>query len=278
VTVSQLFVELKNQLDRDTAAFDITQLFDRRFGRNARLLRPDMSVSDEVETALRGEIAKLKSGYPLQYILGEWDFYGLTFKVGEGVLIPRADTEISVETALELLKGKAKPRIADFCAGSGAIALAMANQLPDCEIYAVELFDAAFDYLNQNISALDKNNRVKAVKADVLGNISALPGGLDMIVSNPPYITADEMKELSDEVKCEPETALFGGDDGLIFYRSISKSAQTLLNNGGWLVFEGGWKQAQEIKNILKLNGFTDISSAFDAGGIERCIYGRKPV
>ena len=104
MTVSQLFVELKNQLDRDTAAFDITQLFDRRFGRNARLLRPDMSVSDEVETALRGEIAKLKSGYPLQYILGEWDFYGETYTVNENCLIPRPDTELLVEYAIKKYK------------------------------------------------------------------------------------------------------------------------------------------------------------------------------
>ena len=278
MTVSQLFVQLKKQLDRDTAAFDLTQLFDRRFGKNARLICADLNVSSDDESALRAECEKLKSGYPLQYILGEWDFYGLTFKVGEGVLIPRADTEISVETALELIKDKSSPRIADFCAGSGAIALAIASQLSDCEIYAVELFDAAYSYLSQNIVMLDKNKFVKAVKADVLGDISQLPQNLDMIVSNPPYITADEMKELSDEVKCEPETALFGGDDGLKFYRAIAKSAKTLLNNGDWLVFEGGWKQAQDIKNILKQNGFTDISSAYDMGGIERCIYGRKPV
>ena len=208
MTVSQLFVQLKKQLDRDTAAFDLTQLFDRRFGKNARLICADLDVSSDDESALRAECEKLKSGYPLQYILGEWDFYGLTFKVGEGVLIPRADTEISLETALELIKYKSSPRIADFCAGSGAVALALASQLSDCEIYAVELFDAAYSYLSQNIVMLDKNNFVKAVKADVLGDISQLPQNLDMIVSNPPYITADEMKELSDEVKCEPETAV----------------------------------------------------------------------
>lgn len=278
MTVSQLFIELKKQLKRETAAFDLTQLFDSRFGRNSRLLRADLAVSPEDEAALRAECEKLNSGYPLQYILGEWDFYGLTFKVGEGVLIPRADTEISVETALELVKDNAKPKIADFCAGSGAIALAMASQLKDCEIYAVELFDEAYGYLTQNIAQLDKNNFVKAVKADVLGDISALPNGLDIIVSNPPYITADEMKELSDEVRCEPETALFGGDDGLKFYRAIAESAKILLNDGGWLVFEAGWKQAQDIKNIIEQNGFTDISSAYDMGGIERCIYGRKSV
>lgn len=277
--LTEFFKELRKESKRDTAHFDITQLFDKHFGKNARLIHGDMQLSNEQQHAVRADFERLGSGYPLQYILGEWDFYGLTFKVGEGVLIPRADTEISVETALELLKDTNCPVIADFCAGSGAISLAIAANLSDCRVYAVELFDEAYRYLEENIDALDNNHRVTAIKADVLNDINGdMFGVLDMIVSNPPYITGDEMKELSDEVKHEPHTALFGGDDGLLFYRSISHTAKNILKPGGWLVFEAGWKQAQDIMEIMRRNGFTDISAAKDMGGIDRCIYGRKPL
>ena len=238
-----------------------------------------MQLSQHEEATVRADFERLESGYPLQYIIGEWDFYGLTFKVGEGVLIPRADTEISVETALQLLNGVKCPKIADFCSGSGAIALAIASNLAECNVFAVEWFNGAFGYLAENIKTLDKKNHVTAIKADVLDNIAdKLPASLDMIVSNPPYITKNEMEELSVEVKHEPESALFGGDDGLVFYHSISRSAKDILKPGGWLVFEAGWKQADDIIDIMRLNGFTELSAAKDMNGIDRCIYGRKPL
>ncbi len=277
--LAELFKELLGESERDTARFDLTQLFDKRFGRNARIMRGDMQLSEQAENAVRADFDKMESGYPLQYIIGEWDFYGLTFKVGEGVLIPRADTEISVETALGLLEGADCPAIADLCSGSGAIALAMASNLKDCSIFAVELFDEAFSYLTENIKLLDQKGCVTAMKADVLTDVNTdLFDQLDMIISNPPYITADEMKELSAEVRCEPQTALFGGEDGLVFYRSISETAKEILKPGGWLVFEAGWKQAEDIMEIMRRNGFTELAAAKDMSGIDRCIYGRKPL
>jgi len=279
VTVAELFKELLKNSKRDTAYFDITQLFDKHFGKNARIMRSGMQLSLQAENAVRADFDRLESGYPLQYIIGEWDFYGLTFKVGEGVLIPRADTEISVETALGLLEGIRCPQIADFCAGSGAIALAMASNLSDCKVFAVELFDEAYHYLEENIKALDNKSCVTALKADVFNDIGTDSfAHLDMIVSNPPYITGEEMQELSTEVRHEPHTALFGGDDGLLFYRSISKTAKDILKPGGWLVFEAGWKQAGDIMEIMRRNGFTELAAAKDMDGIDRCIYGRKPL
>ena len=180
---------------------------------------------------------------------------------------------------MKLLKGINCPRIADFCAGSGAISLAMAANTADCKIYAVELFDEAFGYLTENIKSLDKKGCVTALKADVLTDIGTDSfEHLDMIVSNPPYITGEEMQKLSVEVKHEPHTALFGGEDGLVFYRSISETAKDILKPGGWLVFEAGWKQAADIMEIMRRNGFTELSAAKDMGGIDRCIYGRKPL
>lgn len=279
MTVSLLFNELKKKLTHEDAWFDLNQLFNKYFGKNARLLKPDMPVSAEQQAAVESDVERLASGYPLQYLLGEWEFFGLTLKVGEGVLIPRADTEITVETALAKLNGRKNALVADFCSGTGAIALAIAENHADCKVFALELFDEAYSYLCRNIADLDMGERVTPVKADVLGDLDGvLPERLDMIVSNPPYITADEMKELSVQVRHEPQTALFGGEDGLKFYRSITKTAAKTLKNGGWLLFEGGYKQANDIAEIMRQNGFDSIFSAKDMAGINRCICGQKPL
>ncbi len=278
MTIASFFNELKGDLQYEDAQFDLHQLFNKYFGKNVRLLQPELPVSEEQKKAVESDVRMLKSGYPLQYILGEWDFFGLTLKVGEGVLIPRADTEITVETALTKLKGRRNAKIADLCSGTGAIALAIAENCKDCEVFAVELYDEAYSYLCENISEL-KQDRVKAIKADVFGDLSGvLPNELDMIVSNPPYITADEMNELSVQVRHEPETALFGGEDGLDYYRSIAETAARLLKNGGCLLFEGGYRQANDIAEIMRKSGFIDIFANKDMAGISRCICGQKPL
>lgn len=278
MTIASFFNELKGDLQYEDAQFDLHQLFNKYFGKNVRLLQPELPVSEEQKKAVESDVRMLKSGYPLQYILGEWDFFGLTLKVGEGVLIPRADTEITVETALTKLKGRRNAKIADLCSGTGAIALAIAENCKDCEVFAVELYDEAYSYLCENISEL-KQDRVKAVKADVFGDLSGvLPNELDMIVSNPPYITADEMNELSVQVRHEPRTALFGGEDGLDYYRSIAETAARLLKNGGCLLFEGGYRQANDIAEIMRKSGFIDIFANKDMAGISRCICGQKPL
>lgn len=278
MTIASFFNELKSDLQYEDAQFDLNQLFNKYFGKNMRLLQPDMEVSDEQKKAVENDVKTLKSGYPLQYILGEWDFYGLTLKVGEGVLIPRADTEITVETALTKLKGRKNALVADLCSGTGAIALAIAENCADCEVFAVELYDEAYSYLCRNIEKTGQK-RVKAVKADVFGDLSgALPDELDMIVSNPPYITADEMRELSVQVRHEPVTALFGGEDGLDYYRSISETAAAMLKNGGCLLFEGGYRQANDIAEIMRKSGFIDVFAIRDMAGISRCICGTKPL
>lgn len=278
MTTSELYRELKNASARGSAAFDISQLLDMHLGKNARIMLAQQQLSNETEAAIRADAYRLEQGYPLQYILGEWEFFGLPFKVGEGVLIPRADTEISVEKALELLKDVAKPQIADLCAGSGAIAVAMAKNLPCCKVFAVELYDEAFKYLSHNIALNNVQQKVNAVRGDVMDLSGLLPDGLDMIISNPPYITADEMLQLDDQVRCEPQTALAGGADGLDFYRAIAHQAISMIKSGGWLVFEAGWKQGDDIAEIMSKNGFVNISKSKDLSGIERCIYGRKPI
>lgn len=183
---------------------------------------------------------------PLQYILGETEFMGLTFHVEPGVLIPRADTETLVEKALEWMKPGA--RVLDIGTGSGAIAVSLAKLGRQAQVTAVDVSDRALEIARQN--AKRNGAAVEFVKSDCF---SALKGRkYDMIVSNPPYISEDEMRGLMPEVTREPELALFGGADGLDFYRRISREAPEYLNEGGCLLFEIGWLQKDAVGALVK--------------------------
>ncbi len=207
---------------------------------------------------------------PIQYIIGKWWFYKGEYFVGDGVLIPRQDTETLVETAVELLNGKTEPSVCDLCAGSGCIGISIATDFPTASVTLVEKYEKAFSYLEKNIV----HNRVKNVKA-VLADVCEKPfGEYDLIVSNPPYITKDEMKTLSEEVKREPETALFGGEDGLQFYRAITEKWKFALNAGGALAFEVGIGEAAAVADILKQNGFKNITVKNDLCGVQRVVFG----
>ena len=183
---------------------------------------------------------------PLQYILGETEFMGLTFHVEPGVLIPRADTEILVEKALAWMKPGA--RVLDIGTGSGAIAVSLAKLGRPAQVTAVDVSDRALEIARRN--AERNGATVEFVKSDCF---SALKGRkYDMIVSNPPYISEDEMRGLMPEVTREPELALFGGADGLDFYRRISREAPEYLNEGGCLLFEIGWLQKDAVSALVK--------------------------
>ena len=190
---------------------------------------------------------------PLQYILGETEFMGLTFHVEPGVLIPRADTEILVEKALELMRPGAC--VLDIGTGSGAIAISLAKLGKSARVTAVDVSDKALEIARKNAESNGVN--VEFIKSDCF---SALNGRkYDMIVSNPPYISDDEMRGLMPEVKLEPELALFGGADGLDFYRRISREAPGYLNEGGWLLFEIGWLQKDAVSALVQ----TEIGEPF---------------
>lgn len=183
---------------------------------------------------------------PLQYILGETEFMGLTFHVEPGVLIPRANTEILVEKALAWMKPGA--RVLDIGTGSGAIAVSLAKLGRQAQVTAVDVSDRALEIARRN--AERNGAAVEFVKSDCF---SALKGRkYDMIVSNPPYISEDEMRGLMPEVTREPELALFGGADGLDFYRRISREAPEYLNEGGCLLFEIGWLQKEAVSALVK--------------------------
>ncbi len=207
--------------------------------------------------------------YPLQYMLGEWSFYGLDFFVGEGVLIPRCDTEILVDTALELLDGKPEADVLDLCSGSGCVAVAIAEKA-EARVTAVEKYDTAFGYLIKNIERY--GNKVEAVKGDIFNPQSDKK--YDLIVSNPPYVSAEEMGIIDTETTYEPDTALYGGEDGLMFYRAITQLWKTALKPGGKLAFEVGFKQAGAVVAIMTACGYTDIEIRKDLEGNQRVVFG----
>lgn len=231
----------------------------------------DNSIIEEVDSYVNRRIA----GEPLQYILGEWEFYSLNFKVGEGVLIPRQDTETLVDCALESLKDFNEPVVVDLCSGSGCIAISIEKMCESAKVFAVELSDMAIPYLQKNIN--ENNSSVKLIKGNVCDSntLDNLPQ-VDMIVSNPPYLTAEDMSCLQKEVTFEPEMALAGGEDGLHFYRAITALWKNELNENGIIAFECGINQHEMIKEILIENGFDDICFKEDLCGIIRVVCGRK--
>ncbi len=269
MTYEQLIESLTLRLKNDgfeSARFEATQI--------AKAVCGECTSDTLIETKTVSDVGYLLSRRihhePLQYVLGEWEFYGLPFKVGRGVLIPRQDTETLVETALPLVKMGHKT-VLDLCAGSGCIGITLAK-LGDAEVTLVEKSREAMKYLKQNVEL----NRVSAtvVEYDVLG--TPPKGAVDMIVSNPPYIRSKVVGTLSPEVKCEPRMALDGGEDGLVFYRAIANNWKSVLKDGGYLLFEIGYDQRDEVVEIMKNAGYSDVTCIKDLCQNPRVVMGRK--
>lgn len=212
------------------------------------------------------------AGEPLQYLLGEWEFYGLPFKVGTGVLIPRSDTETLVDVALEKIKDTPCPEVLDLCSGSGCVAIALGHVRPDAVVTAVELSDLAFAFLRKNVDI--NHSMVTAIRKDLWEY--AHPQPVDLLVSNPPYIPREHIASLQTEVQFEPRRALDGGMDGLDFYRAIVRLYQPQLAGNGWLCMEVGVGQNGQVKTILEEHGFTGVGDTKDLGGIPRVVFGQN--
>lgn len=220
-------------------------------------------------TALNSIVNRRLQHYPLQYILGEWSFYGFDFFVGEGVLIPRADTETLIDTALDFLKDKKDAVALDLCSGSGCVAVAISRNA-DIEVDAVEKYQAAYHYLEKNIKR--NSAKVNPILDDVFE--FAPDKKYDIIVSNPPYVSSRGMDIIDTETSFEPDSALYGGEDGLLFYEHIASRYKKYIKTGGMMAFEVGFDQCDAVKNILKKNGFCEIDSRADYGGIQRVVFG----
>ena len=233
-------------------------------------LCPETELSEERAAAVAKAAKRRSGGYPLQYIIGSWDFYGRRFACGEGVLIPRAETELLCECVIKYFAKRPAPRIVDLCSGTGCIAITLAKEIPGAKVAAVELYDGAMKYLEQNNAAF--GGCVSAVQGDALVPF----GEFDCVVSNPPYVAAKEMPTLQREVLAEPETALLGGEDGLDFYRAIAKNWYEHIAPGGFIAFEIGETQGRAVENLLKENGYYGVSVWEDYAGIDRIVTAMK--
>ena len=233
---------------------------------------PHKKLSLFEENNLTAIIKQRLIRYPLQYIIGEWGFYGGNFKVGPGVLVPRADTETLIDIALEFLKDREKSQVCDLCTGSGCIGITVAREKSDSFVTAVEKYEEALRYAREN-AKLNGTENIEFISGDVFEGAGA-EKQYDLILSNPPYIPPEEMKEISPEAKFEPETALLGGEDGLDFYRAIIKGYKSSLKDGGMMAFEVGMGEAEAVAELMKNQGFCDIGTRQDAAGIERVVFG----
>ena len=262
------------------ADYDARELLRIAAGKDPRLLfdpltRPQAECLAELA-------AQRMQRVPLQYLAGEWDFLGLTFKVGPGVLCPRADTELLCETGARLLAGKPEPAVLDLCAGSGCVGLGLKRLVPGARVTALEKSPEAFHWLQKNAaSALPGSSTgapaLRAVQGDVFGFEAQLaPGGLDLILANPPYVTEAELALLAPELSFEPREALYAPGEGLAFYRHIAPAYQPALAPGGWLAFEIGWQQGAAVQQLLLAAGYQNVKCRQDLSGNDRVVLGQK--
>ena len=285
--ISQLYLETRKSLmaveDVQSASLIARNLLCFATGKTQEQILSDreMYASDAACQTLNNALSRVLSGEPLAYILGEWEFYGLPLFVTPDVLIPRDDT--CAVTALAINQGlflKEDPRILDLCTGSGCIGLAIASRVKDARITLADISREALAVAKKNVSRNHLSGRVSCVQADALSKPSAFLGKFDMIVSNPPYITGADMLELPLSVKeFEPHLALYGGDDGLMFYRSIIENYTEALKPGGYLCFEFGMGQGDDVCRLLEEKGYTILERSRDYNDRERaCIaqFGRK--
>lgn len=283
VTYGALFCEIEEQLQKagcDSPSFDTACLLEDLAGLPPRGLpagdtRP---VNEEAQAAVRAAAARRAAGYPLQYLLGNWDFLNLTLAVGEGVLIPRPDTERLCEVAAQWLNACAvdSPRVIDLCAGSGCVGLGTASLCrKPISVTAVERSEAALFYLQKNIARYPQY-AVNARQADVLQDAALFAEQYTAILSNPPYIPTDDLAGLMREVQHEPRMALDGAADGLLFYRAIAAEWLPKLCDGGLCAVEVGIGQAEEVAALFAAAGLADIAIYDDLGGVPRVVAGTK--
>lgn len=232
-------------------------------------------ISPENADKLLSAAQRRKDGYPLQYILGRWYFFDMELLVGDGVLIPRQDTETVCEAAFEVINNIAAPAVLDLCSGSGCIALAIKKYCTHSNVVAIEKSPQAFEYLKRNIE--HTSLKILPVNADIFKfDENVDEDSFDVIISNPPYINPSVKPDLQTEVSHEPDMALFAADSGLRFYRFIAHYYKKALRGKGFLVFEYGYDQQAEVKNILVKEGYTIIKEIVDLGGNPRGVVAQK--
>lgn len=243
----------------------------------------DEEVEPEKVCRYREVIEKRAGHVPLQHITGKAYFMGFEFFVNENVLVPRQDTETLVEKALEVLKGRKSPRILDMCTGSGCILLSLLALTGDAYGVGADVSSLALQVAKKNCAGLEVTDRAEFVESDLFsapffaektGKDTAL---YDILISNPPYIRSAEIEELMEEVReHDPRLALDGHEDGLYFYRRIISEGKAFLKKDGWMLFEIGYDQGEEVWKLMRDNGFLDVQIIKDLTGLDRVVAGRR--
>ncbi len=278
MTVTELYNCIREQLEAggcDSPAFDARCLLEDLggVGRGGVDFCGAKVLSDEVRERVLTAAARRAQGEPLQYLLGTWDFLSLTLEVGEGVLIPRPETELLCEFAAERLQKTERPRVLDLCAGSGCVGLGLASLCPTAQVTAVEKSPQAAAYLRRNLARYPLL-AVTLGMADVLTDHARFPEELDAILSNPPYIPAADLPDLQREVQHEPPMALDGGEDGLTFYRVIASEWTRHLRRGGFVAVEIGIGQETDVIRLFEEAGLSEVGALRDFADIPRVVYG----
>jgi release factor glutamine methyltransferase len=238
--------------------------------RSALAAERGRELSDQKEAALRSCLERRVRREPLAYVLGEWGFRRLTLALDSRALVPRPETEVVVERCLALLAGIDEPRVLDVGVGSGAIALAIADEHPGARVVAVDSSEPALALAEENRVRTGVDGRVRLVHGDLLGGVQ---GPVDLVVSNPPYVSVEDWERLQPEIRLyEPPAALVGDGVG----EAIAREARSVLVPGGWLVLEAGDGQAAGLAAAVEELGYDDVAITPDLSGRERVVEGRR--
>ena len=280
ITYNNLYLDIRQQLRKagiEAATLEARELVCFGTGKSREELTRDggLYASPELERQVRSLVDRHLAGEPVAYLIGEWEFYGLSLDISPDVLIPRPDTEVLAGQAIEYIQTLGECRVLDLCAGSGCIGLAVASQAPQARVVLGEYSDAALKVCRQNIRRNGLSGRVVPMQADAREKPERSLGEFQCIVSNPPYIPRADIEKLDASVRdYEPHLALDGGEDGLDFYQTISGKWKEALAPGGRLYFEVGIGQADSVLRIMRAQGFGDIQIVKDLHDIPRVVFG----
>lgn len=259
-------MKIKDILEKNNNDLIIALTYLLNTNKNLLFLNKEEALDKKIENELKIINDKINEGYPLQYAIGKWNFYGLDLLVDKRALIPRYETEILVDLIIN--DNSNNKKILDIGTGSGAISLALSKNLKDTKIIGVDISKNAIDLANENKIKLNINN-VEFKESDIFSNIDEK---FDIIVSNPPYINKEDFEKLDNKLYYEPQNALYGGEDGLYFYKKIIKNAKNFLNKNGKIYLEIGYDQKDSISNLLEEYGYKQIKSYKDFNDFDRII------
>lgn len=280
-TYNNLYLDLRKRLRLEgveAAQLEAREIVAYAAGKTREQFFRDLNLyaSDAVEERISELVDRRLEGEPVAYLIGEWEFYGLPLDISRDVLIPRSDTEVLAERAIELAAAAGEgARVLDLCAGSGCIGLAVAKHAPNCRVVLADWSEEAVRICKQNVRRNELNSRVTCVRVNALDKPPAALWDFDLIVSNPPYIPTGDLPGLDHSVKdYEPWMALDGGADGLDFYRFITEQWKNALRLGGSLLYEVGIGQSDAVERLMAESGYESIRSIQDTAGIWRVVEG----